>query len=59
MRRCRVWAAIRSTVMPARAALVAWPARSEWPLIRSLGEARSGCAFLDDVGDGVAGDGLE
>ena len=31
---CRVWAAIRSSGTPARAAAVACPARREWPVIR-------------------------
>ena len=37
MRRCRVWAAIRARSTPARAAVVACPARREWPVIRSDG----------------------
>ena len=34
MSRWRVWAAMRSSGTPASAAVVAWPARSEWAVIR-------------------------
>lgn len=59
MRLWRVCAAIRSTPMPASAALVAWPARSECPVIRSGDRPAARARSLNDVGDGVAGDRLE
>jgi hypothetical protein len=52
----RVWAAIRSRATPARAALVACPARSEWAVIRSAGQAGGSGAFAEHDGDGLSGD---
>jgi hypothetical protein len=46
MRRCPVWAAIRSTPTPAMAALVTCPARSECPLIRALGRPAASARVL-------------